>query len=359
MAISSERRRQSNGRPRRSTLAELAREAGVNKSTVSRALRGDPTIGVQTRERIQKLAAALNYAPNANAQRLNHARTDVLAFASQSFTRGGDAADPFLAELLASIMSEASACGQDVLLCQAAPDATDLSAYRRIVLGSHADGLILTDLAVRDPRVDYLREQRFPHVLFGRPASDLAEARDYPYPWVEVDNHAGARMGVEYLLSLGHTRIAFLGADDIYNWQRDRVAGYRDALAVAGITVDPSLISPSGFSQDDGYRLTRALLERGQPPTAIFAISDVLACGAMRAAHDLGLNVGRDFPIMGFDGLGLGAYVTPTLTTLRQPVGQVGQLLVRLLIDAVRGSGEPQHVLLQPELVVRASTRGG
>jgi DNA-binding LacI/PurR family transcriptional regulator len=337
----------------------VAREAGVNKSTVSRALRGDSTIGVQTRERIQQLAVALNYAPNANAQRLNRDRTDVLAFAPQTFTRGGDAADPFLVELLASIMSEASVLGQDVLLCQTAPDVADLSAYRRIVQGSHADGFILTDLRVNDPRVDYLCEQAFPHVLFGRSTADLAEAYEYRYPWVEVDNRAGARLGVDHLLALGHSRIAFLGGDDVYNWQRDRVAGYGDALEAAGISADPTLVTASGFTQDDGYRLTRQLLERGQPPTAIFAISDVLACGAMRAARDFGLDVGRAFPIMGFDGLGLGTYVTPTLTTLRQPVAQVGRLLVQLLIETLNGAGEPQHVLIQPELVVRASTRGG
>lgn len=347
------------GRPARSTLAEVAQVAGVSKSTVSRALRGDATIGVQTRERIQQLATALNYAPNASARRLNRHATEVLAFDSQAFTRGGDAADPFLVELLASIMREAGVAGLDVLLCQPAPEVSDLSSYRRIVGGSYADGLILTDLAVDDPRLAYLCEQRFPHVLFGRSATNLEEANAYPYPWVEVDNRAGARAGVEHLLSLGHTRIALLGFDTIYNWQQDRVAGYRDALATAGIAVDPALMAVGGFTQDDGYRLTRMLLERGQPPTAIFAISDVLAVGAMRAARDFGLQIGREFPVMGFDGVGLGTYVTPMLTSLRQPVAQVGGMLVRLLVAFLRGDGPPAHVLLEPELVIRASTRGG
>lgn len=357
MAFSSGRSRLSGGRPTRSTLAELAQAAGVSKSTVSRALRGDATIGVQTRERIQQLAVTLNYAPNASARRLNRNSTEVLAFASVAFSRGGDAGDPFLIELLSSIMREASVSGLDLLLVQPAPELSDLSAYRRIVAGSYADGLILTDLALDDPRVGYLCDQQFPHVLFGRPSPNLEEAQAYPYPWVEVDNRAGARLGVEHLLSLGHTRIGFLGFDTIYNWQQDRVAGYRDALEAAGVAVDPALIAVGGYTQDDGQRLTRQLLEHGQPPTAIFAISDVIAVGAMRAARDFGLSVGREFPIIGFDGLGIGTYVTPTLTSLRQPVAEVGRLLVQLFVALQRDPESPRHVLLEPELVVRASTR--
>jgi DNA-binding LacI/PurR family transcriptional regulator len=352
-------------RAARPTVAELALAAGVNNSTVSRALRGDPTIGPETRRRIQQLAAEMHYEPNASARRLFRARTDVVAFTSHALSRAGETSDPFLVELLSMIVAEAGERKLDVLLCRSEPDANELDVYRRIAGGSYADGFILMDLRPNDPRLPYLCGKRFPHVLFGRPAEDLEESRRYPYPWVEVDNRAGARTGAEHLITLGHTRIAFVGCDDTYIYERDRLAGYRDALAAAGVPCDPALCTEGGVTQEDGYRLTRGLLERDGPPTAIFAASDVLAVGAMRAAHEVGLRVGRDFPIMGFDGLGLGAYVSPSLTTLRQPMRTVGRLLVQLLanaLDVVSAplglDGQGIHHLVRPELVVRASTQG-
>jgi DNA-binding LacI/PurR family transcriptional regulator len=352
-------------RAARPTVAELARAAGVNKSTVSRALRGDLRINRETRLRIQQLAEQMHYEPNASARRLFHARTDVLAFTSHALSRAGESSDPFLVELLGMIVAEASERGLDVLLCRPEPGANELGVYRRIVGGCYADGFILMDLRPDDPRLAYLCGKRFPHVLFGRPEEDLEVSRRYPYPWVEVDNRAGARAGAEHLISLGHTRIAFVGCDDTYIYERDRLAGYCDALAAAAIPCDPTLCTEGGLTQEDGYRLTRRLLEQERPPTAIFAASDVLAVGAMRAAHEAGLQVGRAFPIMGFDGLGLGTYVTPSLTTLRQPMRTVGRLLVQLLADALDAApalpeqDRPEiHHLVQPELIARASTGG-
>lgn len=341
------------------TLAKIARKAGVNKSTASRALRGDPSVAAATRKRIQQLADELHYVPNASAMRLTNAQTNVLAFASHGFVWKPGGSDPFLVELLTEITQRAAAHGFDVLLCRYEPGERELETYRRVVGGRHADGLILTDLRPNDPRLAYLCEQGYPHVLFGRPAADLDEARLYPYPWVEVDNRAGARIGVEHLLSLGHRRIAFVGGSDVYFCEVDRLAGYRDALAAAGIPFDSQLCLTGGVTheEEDGYRLTRSLLETDEPPTAIFAFSDVVATGAMQAAREMGRSIGREFGIMGFDGLGLGNYTTPPLTTLRQPIRYVGRMLVDLLQGFLAGRPLDEcHLLLTPELTVRAST---
>jgi DNA-binding LacI/PurR family transcriptional regulator len=343
----------------RPTLAEIARRAGVNKSTVSRALRDDPSIPLKTRQRIQQLAAQLSYVPNASARHLNHARTDTIAFVSRALNLDTSGADPFLVELLAGIADEAANHHFDVLLVRAEEGEHELAVYQRILGGRHADGVILTDLRPHDHRLKYFRSHPYPHVLFGRSAEDLDQARAYPYPWAEVDNRSGARLGTEHLISLGHRRIAFIGGGDTYHWERDRRAGYRDALAQAGLPYDPRLCILSGISQKDGYLLTRQLLSWDEPPTAIFAISDVLAVGVMRAARDAGVTIGPQFSVIGFDGLGLGSYLTPSLTTLRQPINDVGRILVRLLVSVLRKTPpEEQHVLLQPELIIRASTRG-
>lgn len=341
----------------RTTLAEVAQAAGVNKSTASRALRSDPAIGIETQHRIQQLAAQLNYVPNVSARRLNNAQTDTLAIASRALNLSTVGADPFLVELLAGITDEAARHHFDVLLSRAEEGEHELNVYKRILGGHHADGFILADLRPHDPRLDYLSAKRYPHVLFGRPAEDLHDARRHPSPWVEVDNRAGAQKGTKHLISLGHSRIAFIGGSDTFFWERDRRAGYRDALTRAGLAADPELCLPSGLSQEDGYRLTHQLLSQADPPTAIFAISDVLAVGAMRAARDAGKTIGLGFSVIGFDGIGLGTYLTPPLTTLRQPTNEVGQLLVQLLIAVIRGQPlAERHLLLQPELVVRAST---
>lgn len=345
----------------RVTLAKIAREAGVNKSTASRALRGDTSVADATRKRIQQLADELHYVPNASARRLTNAQTNVLAFASHGFVWKPGGSDPFLVELLTEITQRAASHGYDVLLCRYEPGDRELETYRRVVRGRHADGLILADLRPNDPRLDYLCEQRFPHVLFGRSAADLGVARQYPYPWVEVDNRAGAKLGTEHLISLGHRRIAFVGGSDVYFCEADRLTGYRDALEAACIPVEPQLCLGGGATheEEDGYRLTRSLLENENPPTAIFAFSDVVATGAMQAARELGRRIGREFGIMGFDGLGLGTYTTPPLTTLRQPIQCAGRMLVDLLQRFLTGTpSEEPHLLLEPELVVRASTVG-
>jgi LacI family transcriptional regulator len=343
----------------RPTLAQIAHAAGVNKSTASRALRGDPAIGSVTSQRIQRLAAQLNYVPNASARRLNRAQTDTIALSLRALNLSAGGTDPFLVELLAGITSEAASRHYDVLLARAEEGEFELNVYKRILGGHHADGFILTYLRPSDPRLDYLSARRYPHVLFGRPAEELRDARRYPHPWVEVDNRMGALIGTEHLISLGHRRIAFIGGGNTYFWEQDRRAGYRDALEKANIPYDPGLCLPGGLSQEDGYALIQHLLRQEMPPTAVFAISDVLAVGAMRAASDAGQTIGRDFAVMGFDGVGLGTYLTPPLTTLRQPINYVGHLLVQLLIDLLAGAPlTEKHLLLQPELMVRASTQG-
>lgn len=346
-------------RRKRPTLAELAQAAGVNKSTASRALRDDSVIASATRARIQQLARDLEYEPNASARRLYSARTDLIAFSAHAPSRAVGENDPFVIELLHAVMDEAAANELDVFVCRPKPGTAELATYRRIVGGHHADGFILMDVRPDDARLPYLCAQRFPHVLFGRSALDLDEAGTYPYPWVEVDNRAGARIGTEHLIELGHSRIAFLGCGDAFTFEVDRRNGYQDALNAVGIASEPGLCTPVGATQDDGYRLTRDLLAAERPPTAIFAVSDVLAVGAMRAVRDVGLNVGREFPVMGFDGLGLGEYVQPQLTTIKQPIRQVGQLLVKLLVAAQQGKSAPEHLFLPPELIVRSSTIGG
>ena len=344
----------------RATLQGVAAAAGVDKSTASRALRDDPAISLATRERVQQVAALLHYVPNANARRLSQARSHVLAFFTQAFHSPADPSNPFLMELLAAITQEATARQFDILLVSSEAEAyeREVAAFERIIGGNHADGLVLMDLRAQDQRLAHLCARQYPHVLFGRSDEDLRLARRYPYPWVEVDNRLGTRTGMEYLIAEGHRRIAFIGGTERFICDRDRHAGYREALASAGILADPALFMQSDVTEAAGYQLTRQLLTLEQPPTAIVAFSDVMAVGVMRAAQDMVHPVGRDLALIGFDGLGIGKYLMPSLTTLSQPLHQVGQAVVQLLIAQLNGDAvaEP-HVLLAPELIIRDSSR--
>jgi LacI family transcriptional regulator len=188
----------------------------------------------------------------------------------------------------------------------------------------------------------------------------MRRAQRYPYPWVEIDNQLGARRATEYLLSLGHTRIALVGTeqlqDDPLICTDDRLQGYRSALKTARVPYDPALFIPSALTEDEGYQVAQQLLALPDPPTAVFA-ADIVAAGVIHAAQDVGKLVGRHFSVVGCDGLDLGRVLRPSLTTLSLPFARIGQRLVTLLVHQVRGEEiEEKHIIVEPELIVRDST---
>jgi DNA-binding LacI/PurR family transcriptional regulator len=202
----------------------------------------------------------------------------------------------------------------------------------------------------RDQRIAYLVAQGFPFVTFGR--SDLAA--DFPY--LDVDGEAGVAQLVQHLVDLGHRRIAYITAPPDLMFASHRLEGYRQALAINEIPFDDALIGVGELTKASGYEAARAFLTWGERPTAIVACNDLMALGVISAAQGLGLTVGCDVAVAGFDDVPLAEHAHPSLTTVRQPIYEIGQRICEMLLCVLQeGTLDERHVILRPQLVVRES----
>jgi len=331
------------------TLQDVADRLGVSIATVSRALADVPGVAQATRQRVLTAAEEMGYHPNVMARRLQKQRTDTIGFVIPTF--GPRFSDPYFSELLAGIGNKAAEHEYDLLVSTRAPGAEELALYERVVKERRVDGLLVVRTRCQDARIAYLAAQQFPFVAFGR--SDL----DVNFPYLDVDGQAGLEELVAYLVAQGHRRIAYVSAPLNLMFAFYRLAGYRAALARAELPYDESLVVTGGLTDMDGYEAGRELLQRANPPTAIIAGNDLMALGVMSAAHELGLRVGRDVSIAGFDDISLAELAHPSLTTLRQPIYQIGQRICDMLLCLLNGTAlEVSQVLLKPELIVRQST---
>lgn len=334
---------------RRPTSADVATEAGVSRTTVSFVLNGrtDVSIPAQTRQRVLRAAETLGYHPHAPARQLAGGRSHVLALVLRQ-TPEQIAADAVLAETLRGLAHAARSQGFRVMvepLGQDGPDAT----YAGLLRAQHADGLIISGPRIDDPQLTALVRDGFPVVLQGDlPGLDA--------PSVDVDNVAGARGAVEHLLALGHRRIACItNAPLVYTAAIERLEGYRQALAAAGIAEDPALITTADFDAPSGHAAMVDLLARTHFQ-AVFAASDVVALGAIGALRQAGHRVPDDVSVVGFDDIRLAAFFDPPLTTVRLPAFELGQAAGRALLERVADPAATGRVLLPTDLIVRAST---
>jgi LacI family transcriptional regulator len=334
---------------RRPTSADVATEAGVSRTTVSFVLNGrtDVKIPSGTRQRVLSAAERLGYHPHSPARQLAGGRSHILALVLRQ-TPEQIAADAVLAETLRGIASSARAGGFRVMVEPLGPDGPE-ATYAGLLRAQHADGLIISGPRIDDPQLDALVRDGFPVVLQGTlPGIDA--------PSVDVDNAAGARHAVQHLLALGHRRIACItNAPLVYTAALDRLAGYREALAEAGIDDDPSLVATADFDAPSGHAAMVDLLGRASFD-AVFVASDVVALGAIGALREAGKRVPDDVSVVGFDDIPLSGYFHPPLTTIRLPAFELGQAAGRALVERIADPAATGRVLLPTELIVRAST---
>lgn len=335
---------------RKATSFDIAHLAGVSQPTVSRALRGSPTVSASTRQRIEAIARQLNYSVDRSASNLRSGSTRTLALLLFRDPTPDEAINPFFLAMLGSIMAACAERGYDLLISFQQMGSDWHAAYE----DSHrADGLILLgygDYADYHQRLVDMVEQgthfvRWGQVQPGQPGLTMG-----------CDNVEGGRAAAGHLVERGHRRIAFLGdATDHYPEFRDRWRGYAAALEAAGLPVDPALQVSAISTEDDGTRAIRELLARGRTFDAIVAASDLLALAAMRVLAAEGLRVPDDVAVVGFDDIPAAGLANPPLTTVVQDAGVAGRRLVELLLARIRG--EPAHsVVLPTRLVVRRSS---
>lgn len=332
------------------TLKEVAKEAGVSITTASRALSGYDDVAEKTRKEVERAADTLGYIPNLMARRLKTGRTGTLGFIiPDTSSRLGD---PFFSNFLAGVGNEASIHGFDLLITTHSPESRgEHESYTRAVGGGWVDGVILVRTRVDDWRVRYLHENNYPFVAFGR------SNYEFEYPLVDEDSKMGVSQMVQHLIDLGHEDIAFIAPPANLMFARLRREGYLDTMSKNGIPRNADLIREGNMTRRSGYDQMNILLSNKVRPTAVITGNDMMALGVMDAIQERGLVIGKDISVSGFDDVPVAAYTNPPLTTLRQPIYDIGRTCCRMLVEILAGRRpDPYQALLTPEMVLREST---
>jgi len=332
------------------TLKDIARKVGFSVTTVSRALNDYDDVSEETKQLIKRVAQEMGYHPNVIAQSLQRRRTNTVGFIVPATDRY--LSDPYFLELIAGIGDGAASHDFDLLISTCKPmGSKEQLVYERMVKGRRVDGIVVARTRCDDERIAYLVSEGFPLIAFGRTASD----QDFPY--LDVDGEEGVCEAVQHLIGLGHRRIGFISPSMYLMFAEHRLAGYKRALRDNGLEDDAALVVEGNLTQSGGYQMMEQLLDLEEPPTAVVTGNDLMAFGAMEAAQERGLVVGRDIAVIGFDDVPLAAHSHPTLTTIRQPIYDIGKKLSQILIEIIKGE-EPaeRQIILQPELVIRESS---
>ncbi len=334
--------------PRRPpTLEEVAKHAGVGRGTASRVVNGENHVGAATRAKVLLAVDELGYVPNRAARALVTRQTESVALVvSESDERFF--AEPFFAAIVRGVSAGLAGTRYRLLLSiQQSPQ--DRSRIESYLTPHHVDGVLLMSLHGDDPLPRMLEDRGLPAVLGGRPAGVE------PACYVDVDNEAGAVLAVEHLLRGGRRTVATVAGPQDMSAGVGRLAGYRKALAAAGIDVDEELVAYGDFGEDSGAAAAAALLDRRPDLDAVFAASDPMALGVLRTLAARGREVPGDIAVVGFDDSPSARHSSPALTTVHQPVEAMGREMVRLLTARMAGEPVESRVVLDPHLVVRES----
>ncbi len=329
------------------TLKELGRLAGVHPSTVARVLNDDPRqrVGVEVRRRILALAREYGYQPNHVARSLRTKRSSVIG------TLIPDIANPFFALMFRGIEDALAERDFSVILANTDDDPQREERGVAMLRGRQVDGLILATARRHDPTIERLVAARVPMVLVNRHTESLTANAVVPA------DYAGSVTAIDHLVSLGHQRIAHIAGSNEMSTGATRQRGYRDGLERHGLGFDPDLLVEGSYREQGGYDAMRRLLALARRPTAVFAVNDLAAAGALRAIREAGLGVPHDISLVGFNDLATLASTTPGLTSLHLPLHQMGVAAARrLLAQILDGAAFSEPVIVPVTLVVRGST---
>jgi DNA-binding LacI/PurR family transcriptional regulator len=332
------------------TLKDLAKHVGVSVTTASRALAGYNDVAEETRQRVRDAAEELGYYPNITARRLQKQRSETLGFIMP--TDDPRYSDPFFSELIAGIGNEAAKHEYDLLVSTHSPDSPEeQAAYERATRGGWVDGLIVVRTRENDARIQLLCQRNFPFVAFGRTDDDLQ------FPYVDEDSRAGLQQLVNHFIKLGHRRIGYIAPPKGLMFGVYRKRGYLETMSSHGLPIEEEWVVEGDMTQRGGAEAAERLLAGNASLSAIICGNDLMAIGVMNRLHQEGLSVGQDIAVAGFDDIPLAAYTRPSLTTVRQPIYEIGRQTCAILIKMLSGKITDEiHVMLTPQLIVRDSS---
>lgn len=327
------------------TIEDVAAIAGVSIATVSRAINEPTKVADETRRRVNDAIARTGYTTNAMARSLRMRRSNMILILAP------DVGDPNFSNILVGLETEASNRGYGVLIGNTQNDPERETDYLRFISSNQADGLILLTGHLPFGYGQDGSDARLPPMVAVNepiPGSDV--------PFVGVDNFEGARIAAEHLISQGHRRIAFIGHSTSRAVNQLRERGYRAALEGNGIAIDPRMILDGDGTTESGRQATEHMFVRDVLPTAFLCINDATALGVIIALTARHYDLPREFSIMGFDDISFASFVTPSLTTMKQPRLRIGEAAMEVLLGLLEGKQpDTREVLLRSELVVRNS----
>lgn len=328
------------------TIYDVAREAGVSIATVSKVINDTGRISDKTRAKVLQIMERLDYQPSVVASALTGKSTYTIGLLIP------DLANPFFAEVARSVEDRGHELGFNLVMCSTDNNPDKEAQYISLLKQKRVDGIIVATGTSNEALLRDLVKQKIPLALIARDMPALAVDS------VLVDDFIGGYLATSHLTSLGHRRIAIIVEDLSLMSSKERLRGYRHALEEERLPYDESLVLVSDFTVEGGKRCTRQLLQMAEPPTAVFACNDLLAIGAVQAARELGLKLPDDLSVVGFDNTILATIIDPPLTTVAQPIQDMGRQVMDLLVQEVKGQKKlKQRIVLLPQLVVRKSTK--
>ncbi len=326
------------------TIYDVARESGVSYTTVSRALSGYEFVKPSTREKVLRAARKLGYVPNQQARSLAGGRSNMIGVLVPTLSNG------YISEIIYGIDEELSKSGYTIILYTTHRHQGKESTYVATMINGGAEGLLLVVPLISSSYLDALHQQDFPYVLIDQ----MTETEQCPS--VTATNRQGAYEATQYLIELGHRRIGFVSGLAGLHSATERLAGYEAALSDHGIPPRDELIIGGDFLVQGGHLATQTLLSLPEPPTAIFAANDMSAFGALEAIRQRGLQVPDDISVIGFDDIPHASLVYPKLTTVHQPLTEIGREAAIMLLKCIEDVDyRPPQVILPTRLIFRDS----
>ncbi|TDB72432.1 LacI family DNA-binding transcriptional regulator [Micromonospora sp. KC723] len=329
----------------RPTLEAVARRAGVSRATVSRVVNGSTTVAEPIQEAVRRAVAELGYVPNAAARSLVTQRTDSVALVMPEEATRVFSDDQVFPGIIRGAAQELEAADKQLVLMLAG-SAAGHERVERYTTGRHVDGVLFASLHGADPLPGRLMRLGIPVVCAGRPLDGDR------VPYVDVDNAGGVVRAVRHLIGTGRRRISTIAGPQDMVAGIERLAGYRDVVAEAGL---PEMVAYGDFTRESGASAMRQLLAAYPDLDAVFAASDLMAHAALRTLREAGRRVPDDVAVVGFDDIETAAYTDPPLTTIRQPVVELGRAMTRQLLRLAAGEAIDEALILPTELVPRQS----